>query len=186
MSYNCIDYDCSGSIGTQTLNSCGEEIPGGLSGGILFECNSAIIDYSNASQINAEIAAGRAKIFKNIKASIPAPSPITTESKVAGARPKVSNYDRTLTLIDANVNINNVDVYNSVNAGKVFGSALFYLNGSKDTAQGAKAILINTQITFTGGLLIPDNDGDTLHFESTGAFRGKKVVTMVNAPVGIF
>jgi len=183
---NCINYDCNEDLGDHLLNECGRELLGGGSGIILFECDTQLTDPTSATEINAEIAAGRATLFNNLKIGLPDPSPVKIDSLTACATQKVINYDRTLTMVDGNVNENNVDQYNIVHTGRSFGKALVYICGTTDSEDGAKCLFIDAAMTATGGLNMPDSNNEVMRFNSTFDWRKITGPTLVAAPVGIF
>lgn len=183
---NCLNYDCNDPLGTHVPNDCGEELLAGVSGMVLLECNTQLTSASSASQINAEISAGRARLLLNLKVGIDAPSPIEIESNVAGGTTKLVTYDRTLNLIDGNVSSSNISFYDGVFGGRVFGGAILYLVGTEESTVGEQVYYINSAINFTGGLTIPNNNNEFMTFNGVAKWRGKTMGTLVTAPVGIF
>jgi len=183
---DCLNYDCNDPLGTHLPNDCGEELLAGGSGMLLLECNHQLTDPTSASQINTEIAAGRAHLFLNLKVGLDAPSPIEIDSNVAGGTTKLVTYDRTGTLIDGNVSANNISVYNSVFGGRTFGGALVYIVGTQEYSGGEKTFFIDAPLTFTGGLTMPNNNNEFITFNGTFKWRLKDMPTLEAAPVGIF
>lgn len=183
---NCLNYDCNDPLGTHLPNDCGEELLAGASGMVLLECNHQLTSASSASQINTEIAAGRARLLLNLKVGVDAPSPIEIESNVSGGTTKLVTYDRTLNLIDGNVSSNNISFYDGVFGGRVFGGAILYLVGTEESDLGTQVYFINSAINFTGGLTIPSNNNEFMTFNGVAKWRGKTMGTLVTAPVGIF
>jgi hypothetical protein len=182
---NCLSYDCSDALGDYTPNDCAESLLAGGSGIILLECNHQLTDASSATQINAEIAAGRAKKIDGIKIGINEPSPVQVEANRIGSNQKLVTYDRTGTILDDNVNNTNVDFYNQVFGGRPFGGAIIYLKGSEESSQ-ALVYYIDAAITFTGGLAIKNNNDEIMKFSGTFTWRKKDMPSLPNAPVGIF
>jgi len=183
---NCINYDCNDPLGEHTLNECGEEVLGGGSGAILFECNTQLTDPTNATQIQAEIAAGRATLIQNVKIGLNDPEPIQVDSNIVGATQKLVSYNRSGTLIDGNVNNPNVDFYNGVFGGRVFGSMLIYIKGTEENASGTLCSYIDAPVTFTGGYALPNNNDVNMFFSGTFNWRKKNMPALPDAPVGIF
>lgn len=183
---NCIDYNCLDALGDQVLNACGEELLGGSSSIILLECSSQLTDPSNGTQIAAEIAAGRATIIKNVKVGYGKPSPVEIDSNISGGTSVLVTYDRSGTLIDGNVNSNNVTFYNNLFAGRTFAGMILYLVGTAEAASGAKVEWLNSQITFTGGKVLPDNNKEFQRFEGDFKWRKKTGNQIYPCPVGIF
>lgn len=183
---NCINYECADALGVHLPNDCGEELLAGISGTILLECNHQITNPSSASQILTELAAGRAKLFDGLKIGIDEPNPITVDSNIVGGTPRLVNYDRSGTMIDANVNSTNIDTYNQLLGGKVMGGAINYLKGTEESDAGAKVLWINAPITFTGGLPIANDNNVNMMFNTKFTWRKKDMPQMYTAPVGIF
>jgi len=183
---NCLNYDCNDPLGSHLPNDCGEEILGGVSAILLLECNNQLTDPSSASQINAEISAGRAHLLQNLKVGLDAPSPVEIDSNVAGGTTKLVTYDRTGTLIDGNVSQNNVEFYNKVFGGRVFGGAILYIIGTQEATGGELTTFIDASVTFTGGLTIPSNNNEFMTFNGMFKWRKRDMPTLESAPVGIF
>lgn len=183
---NCLNYDCSDPLGTHLPNDCGEELLGGVSGILLLECNHTLTSASSASQITAQIAAGKAHLLLNLKIGVEAPSPVEIDSNVSGGTTKLVTYDRTLTLTDGNVSSNNISFYDGVFGGRVFGGAILYMVGTEESDIGTKVLFIDSAINFTGGLTVPDNNNAFMTFNGTAKWRSKSMGTLVDAPVGIF
>ena len=183
---NCVNYDCADTLGTHLLNDCGEELLAGISGTILLECNHQLTDPSSASQINAEIAAGRATKFDNLKIGLDEPSAVTVDSNIVGGTPKLVTYDRSGTAIDSNVNQNNINTYNQLLGGKVMGGAILYLKGTEESLAGAKVLWVDAAISFTGGLPIQNDNNVNMFFNNKFTWRQKDMPSLYTSPVGIF
>lgn len=183
---NCISYECTDVLGTHLLNDCGEELLAGISGTVLLECNHQLTDPSSATQINAEIAAGRATLFDGLKIGFDDPAPVNVESNIVGGTEKLVTYNRSGTAIDANVNQNNINTYNQLLGGKVMGGAIMYLKGTEEATVGAKVMWIDAAITFTGGLPIKNNNDENMKFTNKFTWRKKDMPSMYTAPTGIF
>jgi len=152
----------------------------------LLECDNQLTDPSDPAEITTEIAAGRAHLLLGLKIGVDAPTAIEVDSNVSGGTTKLVNYDRTMTLIDGNVSDNNIDVYDKVCGGRVFGGAILYLVGTEQSTAGASVYYIDSAINFTGGLTIPNNDNEFITFNATAKWRKKTMGTLATAPAGIF
>lgn len=183
---NCVSYECDDALGTHLPNECGEELLAGISGTILLECNHQLTDPSSASQIQAEITAGRATKFDGLKIGLDEPTPVTVDSNIVGGTPKLVTYDRSGTMIDANVNQNNINTYNQLLGGKVMGGAITYLKGTEESTGGAKVLWIDAAISFTGGLPIANDNNVNMTFNNKFTWRKKDMPSMYTAPTGIF
>ncbi len=183
---NCINYECQDPIGDYTYNDCGEELLAGIGGMVLLECGTQLTDPSSASQINAEISAGRATLINGIKVGLDAPTAVTVESNTVGATQKTATYNRQGTLVDGNVNALNNEFYSKVFGGRQFGGAILYLTGTEDSAGGAKVLFVDAAINWTGGLPIKNNNDENMTYQGVFTWRKKDMPTMHTAPTGIF
>ena len=182
---NCINYECADALGAHLPNECGEELLAGGSGMVLLECNHQLTDASSASQINAEIAAGRAKKIDNVKIGLDEPAPIQVDSNLVGATQTLISYNRSGTMTDSNVNDVNRALYDQIGGGRTFGGAIIYIKGTEESAQ-ALVTWIDAPLRFTGGLPIQNNNDQIMVFNYKFAWRMKDMPTLPNAPVGIF
>lgn len=177
---NCINYECDDALGTHLLNECGEEVQGGVKDYITLECNHTVTDPSNATEIQDNINAGTAALVKNVKIGMPAPSPIMVASNVACSTDKLVSYDRTLNIVDGNVNSTNIDFYNKLLNGQSKGGIIIHECGS------GKVTWIDDEIKFTGGRIIPDSDNEFQRFEITAVWRNKFEPQIYDVPANIF
>jgi len=183
---NCLNFECSEELGIHLPNECGEELLGGGSGVVLFECNTELTDPTDATQINAEIAALRATLIDGIKVGLELPSPILVDSNIVGATQTLVTYDRSGTLSDSNVNSNNVSLYDVIGGGRKFGAMLIYIKGTEESNAGAKCFFINAAVQFTGGLPMKNNNDEIMTFQYTFKWRKKTMQSLGVAPAGIF
>lgn len=181
---NCVNYDCDDALGEYNENQCGEELPGGSNAAVLLECNHQLTDPSSASQIEAEIAANRAKKITGAYFEIPAASPVTQESVQACKPPVLVTYNRTLIHRNGNVGIDNAAFYSTIFGGKKFGGIILYECGTRDSLT-PQVTYIDDQITFTGNRILPGSS-ELQRFEGTGAWVSKVEPTLHNVPAGIF
>lgn len=180
MYYNC--YDCGDSLPAYDLLNCEEKL-GGIRNAIVLSCDSELTDPSNATEVQAEIDAGRATVIKNAKFGVPASSPVQVDSKVANQPQRVTRYDSTADYINPNVSSTNDEFHNVLFSGKAFGGIIFH------ELENDTVTWINEAIRATGNKVIPDNDGDTIHYAGTFTWQSKndEVIGMTyDAPAGIF
>lgn len=184
--HNCINYNCVDPLPAHVLNDCGELVLGGIPGMLLLECNSLLTDPSNATQVAAEIAAGRAKLVNGVMASIEAASPKTITPNNSCAVPRVVGYDRTGTIKDDNFNALSIDFYNEVFAGRKFGGIVLNLEGTVGSTAGHRVLWIDAAVVFEGSPIVPPGCDNQAFFD--GKFSWKKITSpsMHAAPVGIF
>lgn len=183
---NCLNYDCNDPLGDHMPNDCNEILDGGISAGILLECDSQLTDPTSAVQIAAEIAAGRATQVDNLMLSIEAASPIMVDGMTGCSPQKVSNYDRNGSLIDKNVSDNNIAFYNQVFGGRTLGGMILYLCGTADSTGGAKVLWVDSEVQLTGSLIVPAKNSEQQRFEGKVSWRAKGDPRMYAAPANIF
>lgn len=181
---NCINYDCDDALGEYNENQCSEELPGGSNKAVLLECNHQLTDPSSAAQIEAEIAAGRAKLITAAYFEIPAASPTTQESVEACKPPTLVTYTRTLIHRNGQVNINNASFYSTIFGGKKFGGVILYECGTSDSIN-PQVTWIDNQVTFTGNRILPGSS-ELQRFEGTGTWISRAEPTLHAVPAGIF
>lgn len=179
----CISYECD-PIGDYLQNDCGVELLGGNDQIITLECNHTITDFTSAAQINAAIAAGQAKLIGPVKVGVPLRSPITVSPMVSGAPDYAVNYDNTVTMMDGNVNATNDAFYETKWGGRSFKGLIIY--SASDPDNPIINVIDDVIVKATGGKVIPDNDQEQQRYETTYAFRTKKVFTQYAAPAGVF
>jgi len=172
-------YTCEDLVEQQVNLDC-DPLTGVVPEVLFFRCGSLPTDPSDNVEIANLIAAGDAVLYKQLKVLVNAPSEITTASLVAGQTDGVSNYDRTASYIDGNVNSTNVDAYNEMNSsnGKRFGGALLYYCES----EMVKFISTTTQLVGGGN----DVENEQSKFEGELRWRSKADPTLWDAPAGIF
>lgn len=180
---NCVNYDCEDTLPDHTLNTCGDELLGGVKDAILLECDSQITDPSNATQVQAELDAGRATLVKNVSIELPAATPTLVDSTVACSTQKVARYERTLNLIDGNVSDANVDFYNEVFSTRSFGGIILHECGEDEVTW------IDEEIRFTGSRIIPNNNNEFQTFTGVGTWQtnpDRVDGNIYETPAGIF
>ena len=183
---NCLNYDCVEELPDHLPVECGQELLAGGSGIVLLECNNQLTDPTSAAQVLAEIAAGRANKIDGVKIGIDLPAPVEVDSNTVGATQDLVTYNRSGTLIDGNVNSNNVNLYDIIGGGRKFGGAIIYIKGTEDSNQGAQCFYIDAAIQFTGGLPMKNNNDEYMTFQYIFKWRKKTMQSMAAAPAGIF
>ena len=178
---NCIDYNCS-DLEDHVKNDCEDERQGGSDQMIILDCDHQLTDPSSAAEINAEIAAGRAKLVQNIKLGWDVPTAVTVDSNIAGRTPKVVNYDRTGQIMDGNVNQFTNTFWDSLNNGRAVGGMIVYESGNG----GDKVTWIDAAIQFQGGRTLPNTDTEFQRYEETFTWRSLTEPAIYDSPTGIF
>jgi hypothetical protein len=176
---NCIDYNCS-DLEDHLLNDCGEELPGGSNQMVILDCDHTVTDPTNGTTINADISAGRAILVRNVKIGMPAPSPVTVPSNIANQTDKLVNYDRSLTLIDGNINAQNILFYRALLQGRTIGGIIFY------EVDANQVTWIDAAIKATGGRVFPDSNIEFQRVETTFTWRKLDEPQVYSTPTGVF
>lgn len=176
----CVDY-CGDGLLDHGLIECDEYKLGGISQVIIGSCGTELTDPSDATEIQALLDAGTAKLLQNLRMSLPAGSPVTVDSPVGCGTTLRINEDRTATIFDANVTNSNVEFYNDLNNRKI-AWLLMYLCDSD------RVIYVNPPqaIVTSVSLVVPEQNNELQRFEGTFAWRDKNAPLQYDAPVGIF
>lgn len=179
----CESYNCADEFGPHELTTCDEYPMGGVSGAVLFTCDSTLVDPTDGVEIQAEIDAGTAILINNIKANLPDASPVTVPSPVACQSDITSNYDRTFIIIDGHVNNTNIDnIYNPLTSGNNIGAILFY----ECDADRTTYINPTKGLTQTATRVVPDENTDNQKITATFNWRSKELSNIFAKPAGIF
>jgi hypothetical protein len=173
---------CANALENYVNADCEDTFAGGIRSIIVFQ-DELPEDPSNADQVQALLDNGSAKLLTSLKCGFPEPSPVTSPSMRSCSPERTINYDRTMTLIDANVISGNVDFYNSLNNTTGFeASGLIAHHCDVD-----RISFITDPIAFEGGLIIPDDNIDQpQHFAYTGKWKSKGDPKLYASPGDIF
>jgi len=178
---NCNAY-CGEQLPDHSLIACEDYSKGGITGFITYDCGSEPADPSNGVEIAEIIAAGKAKVVLGIKSDLPEGSEVTVDNPIGCGFPTITlTADRTLNLIDANVNEDNVAFYNGL-IGKKIGALSFYECDSDRITH----ISPRGGLTFFGNRIVPATNGEIQTFTGQFRWREKNISNILPAPVGIF
>jgi hypothetical protein len=173
---------CVGGLEPYVNPDCEVNYAGGIRECIIF-IDELPTDPTDANEIQTLIDDDKAVLLVGLKIGITEPSPIEATSMRSCSPPSVTNYNRELSWIDANVEPGNVTFYNSLNAATGFearGALLYECDAERCT-------FIDDPINFTGGRIVPDdNDGDPQHFAFTGKWKSKSDGDIYDPPGTIF
>lgn len=179
---SCITYNCNGPVPAYDLNDC-PEVLAGYSQGIILECGHGITDPTNATQINAALASGKARLYPALRVGLPLRSPISVPSNVSGETDTVVNYDNTATWVDGNVNGTNDEHYTAVFGGRKIGGMILYNAEDNDNP---RILAILATVKSTGGKVSADQPTESERYEGTFTWRSKQIPVTYPAPAGIF
>jgi hypothetical protein len=176
----CINY-CESELLPYEVVGCEGYENGGIEDAVLFKCGSEPTDSTDGVEIAAIIAAGNAVLIRGLKIGLPAASPITQDAPTSCGVPITTNYDRTATLFDANMNIVNNAFWNSANNQK-FGAALFSNCEAGDSFYVDPPSGISVQIS----PIVTDTNTEYRRYEGQLAWRDKEMPVLQDTPPGVF
>lgn len=181
---NCINYNCADELGTQELLDCDGDNLGGASAVVFLACNHQLTDPSNGTEIQAEISAGRAWLYKDVEIGIGKASAVKITPPSGCAVEKVINYNRSGTYRDGNVNATNITNYNALFNGTPLGGMIIFECAAKDG--DGQVTWIDSEITFEGDRILPVSQTEIQVFDATFAWVSKTMPMIYNKPTGIF
>ena len=156
---------------------------GGISKSFVLKTGYTTTDFSNPSQVQADITAGRMRIMGGLKGNLPEPSVVEGENPIAcGSETIVDGYDYTFEVKDFNVNEGNDEFYRKLNQSEFSGFG-FYL-----CEQNAVRV-IEKGVTFNARLVIPESNKEKQHYLVTAKWSqdvADPFPVLYDAPVGIF
>jgi len=179
----CILYDCTNEFGVHEPVAC-EDFPlGGIDAILILHCGHSVTSASSESEIDAAITAGLATLITNIKATLPAASPVLVTPPVGCSTDKVATYDRTLTWQDGNISqVNNDNIYDPLAKGTPVDSVILYECAEDRVTWSRPDKIMRGTATRT----IPDNDNEFQIYEASLSWRSLSLGTIAAAPPNIF
>ena len=176
---NCSNVCDDDALGAYEEVACGTLISGGTNAVILLTCDSQLTDASNGTQINAEIAAGRAFIITGASATLDAASPVTVVSKIGCQPDKVTNYNRVGTYYNPNVTLQNINLHSQINAGRTFGGMLI-----KECVAN-RVTWIDAALTFQGNRILTATDAEEQRIDATFNWKSLDDPKVFAMPAGV-
>lgn len=177
---NACDYNCAGLPDHEQIQ-CGQWLKGGISAVAYLDCDHSITDWSDQTEWEAAIAAGKVKIASPVKATMPEGAAVEGENpNGCGSANIVDTYDRTAEIKDFNVTQGNIDFYNQLNRQK---KVLVLFQGCEDAD---RIFVVDSKVTFNARHVIPENNREKQMFMITGIWTSFDMPTFFDAPAGIF
>lgn len=178
---NCNSYNCD-SLGAfeSTLDNCSTIRKGGASQMALLACGITMTDSSDEAELEGYVNAGTAWIIENAKIGLAAPSPETIDPVTSCGTVKVVNNVYTGTLYSAVVTQGNTEFINKLIAGYVVGGMILKICDTEDLAP--MQIYIDAEISFSGGLVLPDTNSDVIRYEVNFTFKSNSIATVAANP----
>ncbi len=164
------------------LNDCFFPKGGIPSMGVL-KTGHGITDFSNATQVQAAIDAGKLIIFDRIKATLAEPAAVEGENVTGcSAETIVDGFNYELAIKDFNVNANNDLLIKQLNSSSFEGIILFLCDQNM-----IRVALKST--TFIGSIFIPETKKDKQYYPIKAKWYqsvNDELPALYDAPEGIF
>lgn len=180
---NCNEVELSHDA--EDLNCKGAR-PAGSPSIVLYWCLDNITDITNPAETLAAIAAGEALLVEDILFGNDAPTPTNGPKTVACGTVSVLYNSYPLNLTDYSYNQTNNALYEALGNGRSVAAILAWDCGTNPNFTDTSRYYVPSAggITFSGGLVDPDNDDEVVSFQLAGTFKGS--VTIIDTPAGIF
>ncbi len=181
----CTNYNCE-ELGTHIAGAnCGRPTQGGSEDWVILDCDATTTDASNAAQINADIAAGRAVVVTGVKSGFNKPSPISVDAISSCGVPVVVNNDWVGLIKDGSINNQTIDFWNRFIGGRVAGSIIMF--ECHDEGDDALVTWIRppSGIRFEGGRVLPDTNNQSQVIDMEFKWRQLQSPLRWAAPVGV-
>jgi hypothetical protein len=156
---------------------------GGIGAVGILKADHGITNFADGTQLQTAIDAGNLKIIKNIKAELPAPSPIEGENPLAcGSETIVDGFEYTATWTDFNVNVVNDESYRKLNISQFSGLILWL-------CQEDQLRVVEKGVSFVGSLVIPKSNKEKQSYPVIAKWSqavADEFPVLYEAPAGIF
>jgi hypothetical protein len=119
-------YSCFDNLPVYSENVCEVNRLTGISAVGIIDNDYTFIDYTDAAEWAAAIAAGDVQIIKEIKANYPEAEEVTITNPRRGTPDILTKFNHTLSVMDANVDGSNDSFYEQLNIIGKFKLAWFY------------------------------------------------------------
>lgn len=186
--YGCVDeWD-----DIEALSLCPKPFNGGMSAVIIFKCDVTReditvdddLDTIDADKIEQLLLDNRAKKITGpgLRITLNAPEAVTQESFDPCGTEQTVNYNRSFLLEDANVTLDRIRFYNSINTvtGFVIGSALIL------ECDANRFTFVNGEIKFSGGRQSPTTNTERQFFSFDVTWRSKEDSEVFDFVTGVF
>jgi len=174
---------CGEELTDHTLILCEAYIEGAVAEIVVGACGSTLVDPSNGVEVLAEIAAGRAKLIRNVRVDVPLASPALNDSPVGGGSQIASTYDRTINIFDANVTPANVTFWNRIKRLRAGYIIIKEFGANRITFIDPRN---GVGIKFTGSKVIPVAKTEFQRFELIGTWSQFDESDILPTPAGVF
>ncbi len=156
---------------------------GGIGAIGVLKTGHGITNFSNTTQMQAAVTAGKLVIIKGIKAELPPPSEVEGENPLAcGSETIVDGYNYELTWTDFNVNAINDESYRKLNISQFPGLILWM-------CQEDQIRVVEQTVSFGGGINIPKSNKEKQNYPYKAKWSQSvqdSFPVLHEAPVGIF
>ncbi len=160
--------------------------PAGSSSIIIFWCLDSITDITDPAQILLAISLDQAILVTDIRFGNAAATPTTGPKLTSCGTPGVLYQSYPLNLTDYSYNQTNMELYDALGGGRKAAAILAWDCNTKPTFANTSRYYLPSAggITFSGGLVDPDDDDEAARFELSATYKGG--ITIIPTPAGIF
>jgi hypothetical protein len=177
MANTCPSYYCGDEWDDITSALCQERKNGGIAFMVLLRCGVEPADLTedgdptalDLAKVQAALDSNDAKAIPFIQVTIDAPSAVTANVYDPCNPEQTIGYDRTLTIVDPNVNEVRRKFWSSVNSANLFvnGGALLY------ECDAERWTYVDKSLSISGGRISPENKSELQRFELTATWSDR-------------
>jgi len=160
--------------------------PAGAAQIVIYWCLDNITDITVPAQTIAAIAAGEAIKLTYILFGNDAPTPTTGPKPFACGSPGILYNSYPISITDYSYNQTNNELFGALGNGRNVAAILAWDCNTNPNFSDTSRYYVPSAggITFSGGLIDPNNDDEVASFVVNGTFKGG--VTIIPTPAGIF
>jgi len=173
----CPSYYCGSEWENLETALCPDRKNGGINLMIILRCGvqtSELVSNSDPTaldeaKVQALITGNDARVVPFIQITMDAPSAVTTNVYDPLNPEQTVTYDRTLTIVDPNVNETRRKFWDSINSASGFsnGGCLLW------EADAERWSWVDAQLSLSGGRTSPENNSELQRFEYSATYRSK-------------
>lgn len=160
--------------------------PAGASQIVIYWCLDNITDITDGTQTTDAITAGEAIKITDIRFGNDAPTPTNGPKPTSCGSPRVLYNSFPLNLTDYSYNATNAALYEALGNGRAVAAVLAWdCNTNPNFSDTSRYYVPSSgDITWSGGLVDPDDDDEAARFELTATYKGS--VDIITTPTGVF
>lgn len=175
-------YSCNEDLLPHVINNCNDFRRGGSKELILLDCGVVLSDPSDLNEIESLISQKKAVRIDDVKIEVPDAEAVTVDSPIACEPPATVNFNRTLVLIDGNVNQSNVALYNQLNFKRLGGILVIECGNQDDPKAHYYRSQGDNGLRFQGTKNLPVTDQEFQVINGTFSWLNPNDGSIFNAP----